>query len=111
TKQPPHASAGSFFKNIYSRALADSLPVLPQKLREAGVVPAGFLIDACGLKGARLGRARISDRHANFVCNMGRARAADLRALAERAKTAVLDRFRVSLEEEVLYIGDWGRPE
>jgi UDP-N-acetylmuramate dehydrogenase len=106
-KQPPHASAGSFFKNVYSRELAESLPRLPEKLKEAGVVPAGFLIDECGLKGTRIGGALLSPKHANFVCNVGRATAEEIRALAELAKKAVYERFGVTLEEEVLYVGDW----
>ncbi len=106
-KQPPQASAGSFFKNVYSKELAESLPRLPEKLKEAGVVPAGFLIDECGLKGTRMGGALLSPKHANFVCNVGHATATEIRTLAELAKKAVYERFGVLLEEEVLYIGDW----
>jgi UDP-N-acetylmuramate dehydrogenase len=107
SKQPPHASAGSFFKNVESRSLAQSLEALPPKMKEAGVVPAGFLIESCGLKGARQGMALISSQHANFICNLGGATAADLRTLAAKVKHAVEEQYGVLLEEEVLYFGNW----
>lgn len=106
-KQPYAPSAGSFFKNVNDRALADSLPNLPGGMKAAGVVPAGFLSEACGLKGLRVGGAQVSEKHANFLINAGGATASDLRTLAGRVSTAVRERFGVTLEEEVLYVGDW----
>lgn len=107
SKQPPPASAGSFFKNVNDRVLGDSLPNLPQKLQAAGVVPAGYLIEHAGLAGCRHGGAMLSRKHANFIVNVGAATASEIRQLAEIAKKSVFDRFGVLLEEEVLYIGDW----
>ena len=66
---------------------------------------AGRLIEAAGLKGARAGAAEISTRHANFIVNHGGARAADVLALIERAKSEVGARFGVSLEPEVRVVG------
>lgn len=106
-KQPYAPSAGSFFKNVNDKALAESLPHLPAGMKAAGVVPAGFLSEACGLKGLRVGGAQVSEKHANFLVNAGGATASDLRTLAQRVKTAVQERFSVTLEEEVLYVGDW----
>jgi UDP-N-acetylmuramate dehydrogenase len=67
------------------------------------------LIEAAGLKGAREGEAEISAKHANFFVNRGGARAADVWALIERARTAVKEQFGVGLELEVELIGDWER--
>jgi len=106
-KQPPSASAGSFFKNVESVALAESLERLPETLKRAGVVPAGFLLEACCMKGYRLGGAMFGQRHANFMLNVGGASASEIRLLASLGKTRVYERFGVTLEEEVLYIGDW----
>ena len=106
-KQPYAPSAGSFFKNVQSRALAETLPGLSPGMRAAGVVPAGFLSEACGLKGLRVGGAEVSEKHANFLINAGGATASDLRSLAAKVKSVVSDRFGVLLEEEVLYVGDW----
>ncbi|MGI4790259.1 MAG: UDP-N-acetylmuramate dehydrogenase [Janthinobacterium lividum] len=106
-KQPYAPSAGSFFKNVQSKSLAESLETLPAGMKAAGVVPAGFLSEACGLKGLRVGGAEVSEKHANFLINAGGATASDLRALAYKVKSVVYDRFGVTLEEEVLYAGDW----
>lgn len=106
-KQPLEPSAGSFFKNVNDRALAESLPDLPEPLRAAGVVPAGFLNMKAGCKGWREGGAAVAEKHANFLVNLGGATASDFRRLAERVKARVRDVFGVTLEEEVLYIGDW----
>lgn len=68
---------------------------------------AGRLIDACGLRGARLGGAAISEKHANFIVNEGGATAAQVRSIAERAREAVAERFGVDLEYEIQFVGDW----
>ncbi len=106
-RQPWEPSAGSFFKNVENMDVAGRLEGLPERFREAGVVPAGYLSDACGCRGMRRGGAQISPRHGNFIVNTGGATASDVRALAEEVKRRVLDRFGVQLEEEVIYAGDW----
>ena len=107
SKQPPSPSAGSFFKNVVDRDLAQTIPGLTDGMRANGVVPAGFLIEACGLKGHRIGGAMLGTRHANFLLNVANATASDLRALAEHAQKVVRERFDVALEPEVLYLGRW----
>ena len=67
---------------------------------------AGRLIEAAGLKGACEGSAEISRLHANFIVTRGKARAADVLALIERARQAVASRFGVALETEVEIVGD-----
>lgn len=109
SKQPPNPSAGSFFKNIKDSDLASSLEGLPDPLKKAGVVPAGYLIEAAGLKGFHIGGAMLGVRHANFILNVGGATASEIRRLAAFAKARVRERFGAELEEEVLYIGDWSR--
>jgi len=106
-KQPPPASAGSFFKSVVDLGLAQTIPGLTAGMRESGVIPAGFLIEAVGLKGHRLGGACLSPRHANFMLNVGGASATEIRRLAELAKHRVIERFGITMEEEVLYLGDW----
>ena len=68
-------------------------------------VSAGELIDKAGLKGLRKGGAEVSTRHANFIVNKGDARASDVVALMEHIQDVVFDRFAVSLEPEVIIIG------
>lgn len=82
--QPQGFSAGSFFKNPSAKK------------------PAGLLIDQCGLKGHKIGGAKISEKHANFIQNAkGKATQKDVLALAELAKKEVFKRFNLNLEEEV----------
>jgi len=66
---------------------------------------AGKMLDQCGLKGHRVGDALISPRHANFIENAGRARAADALALMAEARRRALERFGVELEREVELLG------
>ena len=68
---------------------------------------AGRLIEIAGLKGTRAGRARISERHANFIVNEGGARAADVKALMDVAQRVVWERSGVWLEPEVQLVGNW----
>jgi UDP-N-acetylmuramate dehydrogenase len=66
---------------------------------------AGALIDQAGLKGLRVGDAQVSPRHANFVVNLGQARARDIVALIGIIEESVYQRFGVRLEREVKVIG------
>ena len=69
--------------------------------------PAGFLIDQAGLKGLRRGDAQVSLQHANFVVNLGQARASDVRGLIEQVQDTVEKQFGTRLELEIEMIGDW----
>lgn len=62
---------------------------------------AGTLIDQCGLKGLTVGGAQVSEKHAGFVINRGGATAADILALIQKVKSAVLEQTGVRLEPEV----------
>ncbi len=62
---------------------------------------AGALIEQCGLKGMTCGKARISDRHANFVVTDAGATSRDVEQLIERIQKAVAEKFAVELELEI----------
>jgi UDP-N-acetylmuramate dehydrogenase len=68
---------------------------------------AGALIEETGLKGKRLGGARISRKHAGFILNVANAKAVDIYALIQLIEARVLDRFGVQLEREVKLIGEF----
>ncbi|HEY6539404.1 MAG TPA: hypothetical protein VIZ18_00625, partial [Ktedonobacteraceae bacterium] len=87
--QPPQQSAGSVFKNPPANF-------------------AGRLIEQAGMKGFTHGRAQISQRHANFIVNLGGASAADVVALIVEARRRVREQFGVDLELEVELRGEWG---
>ncbi|MFO7965022.1 MAG: UDP-N-acetylmuramate dehydrogenase [Desulfobacterales bacterium] len=87
--QPPASkSAGCFFRN------------------PASGISAGRLIDASGLKGYRVGDARVSPRHANFIINEGEATAEDVIRLMRYVQKRVSEKFNINLEPEVEIIGD-----
>ncbi len=86
--QPTEPSVGSVFKRTKQ-------------------YPAGFLIEQAGLKGTRIGGAQISPKHANFIVNVGEARAADVKALIDLAQEQVQERFGIELELEIELVGEW----
>jgi UDP-N-acetylenolpyruvoylglucosamine reductase len=72
---------------------------------------AGRMLEACGLKGHRIGGAQISPRHANFIENAGGARSADALALMLEARRRAHERFGVELRHEVELLGPIQIPE
>jgi len=86
--QPPGASMGSTFKNPENDF-------------------AGRLIEAAGLKGRRIGQAMISPIHANFIINLGGAKARDFSDLMILAQNTIKERFGVLLEPEIELIGEF----
>jgi UDP-N-acetylmuramate dehydrogenase len=66
---------------------------------------AGRMLEACGLKGQRIGGAEISRRHANFIENADGARAADAIALMAEARRRASEQYGVELEHEVEFLG------
>lgn len=86
--QPGGATMGSMFKN-------------PENYY------AGYLIEAAGLKGHRVGQAHISEKHANFFINDGDASAEEIRNLIAEAWHQVREKFDVEMELEVELIGSW----
>ena len=71
---------------------------------------AGRMLEACGLKGHRIGGAQISSRHANFIENSDGARAADAIALMAEARRRAREQFGISLEHEVQFLGPLALP-
>ena len=67
---------------------------------------AGVLLDEAGCRGLRVGGARFSQKHANFVENLGHATTADVIALMAEGKRRVRERFSVELEPEVQILGE-----
>jgi UDP-N-acetylmuramate dehydrogenase len=68
---------------------------------------AGRLIEAAGLKGRRLGRAQVSDQHANFIVNLGGATAGDVYRLARLVQQEVWQQHGCWLTPEIELLGSW----
>ena len=83
-----------------------SLPNCGSVFRNPPGDHAARLLEAAGLKGLRIGNAAISDLHANFIVNLGGARAVDVLQLMERAAAEVWERFGVRLIPEVRLVGE-----
>jgi UDP-N-acetylmuramate dehydrogenase len=66
---------------------------------------AGRMLEACGLKGHRIGGAQISPRHANFIENADGARSEDAVALMVEARRRAWEQYGVELEHEVVFLG------
>ena len=71
---------------------------------------AGRMLEACGLKGHRIGGAQISPRHGNFIENAGEGKAAEALALMAEARRRALEEFGVELEREVRFVGGLDLP-
>lgn len=96
--QPKEASAGCIFQNI---SLVEALKgSVPDKITSSG-----WLIDKAGLKGKQIGMAVISPIHANFILNLGRAKADDVVKLINLVKSEVYKKFGVKLSLEIKLIG------
>lgn len=104
-------NAGSFFHNpvvpeAQARALLDKHPGAPLYPAGEGLakLSAGWLIEEAGLKGLRMGKVGISERHALVLVNPGRGTQADIAALAAHIKQTVAARFGVVLTEEPIFM-------
>jgi len=109
TKHPVNfPSAGSTFVNpeikIKNKKLLEKYLEL-KEFNEKGTIPAGYLIAKCGLAGKKIGNAKIAEQHANFIINLGEAKAKDVLALMNLAKTKVKKTFGINLETEVQFVG------
>jgi len=88
----------------------DTEPSVGSIFKKIEGVGAGRLIDECGLKGARIGGAMITHRHANIFVNVDEARAADVCALIELARDTVERETGYRLETEIDFIGEFAPP-
>jgi UDP-N-acetylmuramate dehydrogenase len=86
--QPPGRNCGSVFKNPPDQ-------------------PAWWYVDQAGLRGHRIGNARFSELHSNFILNLGGASARDITSLIALARDRVRERFGVELETEVVMVGEF----
>lgn len=66
---------------------------------------AGELIEKCGLKGKKVGNVKISEKHANFIVNLGQGKAKDVIKLIKLIKKKVKNKFKINLEEEIQFLG------
>jgi UDP-N-acetylmuramate dehydrogenase len=83
-----------------------NLPSAGSVFRNPGRAAAGKLIEEVGLKGTRIRNAQISDKHANFIVNLGHARARDILSLADWVREKVFQERGIRLEMEIRVVGE-----
>lgn len=103
-----YPNIGSIFKNV-------PLETVPSNLKEElsayikndpfPVIPSAKLIFLAGLKGTRVGDVMVSEKHTNFIVNLGEGKASDLVKLISIIKNKVKEDYGILLQEEIMYVG------
>lgn len=101
-----YPNAGSIFKNIKLETASEKLKALALEKNKIKndpfpVIPTAFVISELGLKGFQIGQAKISEKHSNFIVNLGGATFEEVYKLIDYIKKKVADEFEVLLEEEI----------
>lgn len=115
TQPQGFASTGCIFKNQETKNLKleiknDLLIKFPEdaekieKFFSIGKISAGWLVEKAGMKGAQVGKAKVSATHGNFVVNLGGATATDVLTLVEQIKEKVYSTCGIEIEEEIQII-------
>lgn len=108
SRQPQEPSAGSVFKNVdlgeVGSRLFEKFPEARTVIKE-NKLPAAYLIAHADLMGKIIGGAMVSPKHPNFIVNFKDAKARDVVKLIELIKKTVKEKFGLSLEEEIQYLG------
>ena len=101
-------SAGSTFINpvvrIKNKKLLEKFTEL-KEYNKKGAIPAGYLIEKCGLAGKKIGKAQISEKHCNFIINLGGAESKNVLSLMDLAKREVKKKFGIELKPEIQLVG------
>lgn len=100
------ACSGCIFKNYEGIINPDLITKYPEiaNFIEKGIIPSGYLIEKAGLKGFTLGGIQISERHANYMINIGHGKFNEVLDLIKIVKDKVFQEFGVMIEEEVVYL-------
>ena len=102
-----YPNIGSTFKNIPVEEVTDKQREEFKDFTKDDPFPVVLttkLLALAELKGKRAGDAQISEKHPNFIVNLGNAKAYDVRKLIDLAKETVKDKFGIDLEEEITYL-------
>lgn len=102
-----YPNVGSIFKNVsVEKFTEDQAKELSQYVKNDPfpVIPTAKLNFLAGLCGKRVGDAQVSEKHTNFIVNLGNATSKDVHELINIVKQAVREKFNVDLEEEVMFV-------
>ena len=102
-----YPNVGSIFKNVAVEKFSkDSLKELSQYIKNDPfpVIPTAKLTFLSGLSGKTVGDAQLSTKHTNFIVNLGNAKSTDVKKLIQIIQKAVMERFGVELEIEIMFV-------
>ncbi|MEK7509941.1 MAG: UDP-N-acetylmuramate dehydrogenase [Patescibacteria group bacterium] len=102
-----YPNAGSIFKNYeYEKFPAALRKFIEHVVKNDPfpVVPAAYLISEAGLKGLREGNAQVSEKHPNYMVNLGNASSRDVLFLIRKVKEIIQKKFFIGLESEIEYV-------
>lgn len=103
-----YPNSGSIFKNVPLEQVPKvHLPLFKDAIKNDPfpLVPTAKIIAVAGLKGWRVGDAQLSEKHSNYIVNLGQAKAADIVTLIEKIKTEIKSRYQIELEVEPQLVG------
>lgn len=104
-----YPSAGSVFKNIDEKKEVSVCLKINPRMNEflkkwQGKISTAYLIEDCNLKGVRIGGARISEKHANFIVNENNATSDDIKKLIKTVIEKVREKYGITLKPEIMII-------
>lgn len=103
-----YPNAGSVFKNVDFKKISLKIQKLfSDKVKEDPfeIVPSAWFIIGAGLTGKKIGMAQISEKHSNYIVNLGGAKAEDVLKLIDFVKKSVKDKYNINLEVEIQLVG------
>lgn len=102
-----YPNLGSIFKNVpVEKFTRDQMQELSQYVKNDPfpVVPTAKLNFLAGLKGKRIGDAQVSEKHTNFIINLGNATSLEVKELIKIIKKTIREKYNIALEEEIMYL-------
>ena len=103
-----YPNIGSIFKNVPVENIPDKFKKeLSQYIKDDPfpVIPSAKLIFLAGLNGKRVGNVMVSEKHTNFIVNLGNGKASEVSELIKLIKQKIHESFGILLEEEIMYVG------
>ena len=102
-----YPNAGSIFKNVDFKKIPRKFQALfSDKVKKDPfpIVPAAWFIIGAGLAGKKIGQAEISQKHSNYIVNLGGAKAKDVLQLIQAVKKNIKEKYEIDLEQEIQYL-------
>ncbi len=103
-----YPNIGSIFKNIpIEKVPKKLLKELSSSIKDDPfpILPTAKLLAISGLKGKKAGGAMVSEKHPNFIVNFDNASSADVKTLIYKVTKIIMDKYAITLEEEITYLG------